>query len=1064
VYEVLGPQTDSAWPASDFAAQAEQVRTALARLKESDAALENLPLWHGWAHQKLWQRAGETLGSAWGVAADADRVREYLASLAELRPIDNPEGRKIEADRRALDACLQLEEAGADVSQTATNLESVWSEMSAEHVNRLANALANRVAGLDDLDAIGPVRAALATAREVRPAAADEIEPAVLRLGVRELRLRLAQPTAPDWIALGREAAELDAACARRNVVADRWMLKAARAECAMEGADPAKAEQAAAAARTLLGEIGSEQAASQSYDDYVAIVLDAMSRPSGARARDAARDRAGRLLAAWAAASANAAGEDWTAWQTPARRKRSADLLLDAAESVTGLADAATRGGPRDPFAAAGDQNRAALAEETYGWLQAALAMSDADVDRDLRLNLAAAACYKSPPDYALAAEQVGLYAPSQVEIQPRLIEALALREGEPSRALATFANLVDELRDRKQPRGEVFRWVLKPALELAETQSPGSVEPELSATLARLYAALGRFVQEDVDPGQFALAGGAASSAEETAFLAFDKAVAFAPQSIDYHVDRGLAHLEWKGAQTDFDALYDDDIKFWKEDAAARPTPGAYSLLARMKIWQSRRPERSIKEKAELLAEATDFCRLATENDQTADNALQLVWYSTALVELVNYTSDERVMREHLELACQKADAAKAYAFAPHPERPFLAKGNALEDFGWVLQDHSRWPEAIGEFTEAERSARGNDDEPARDKALLNRGRARYKYAASGKDPQSAEDLELAIADLAEAAESGGLTPKYQAEAHYWQTNSYLAQKNFPAAEASQAKGVEIIGPAGDSWVTHQLKWASVPVSHARHLLAEGGSSATQVEELYAAARVRYGAVFTGRERSIRPDHRAEAFGNLAQIRLAQNQPEQALQDYARVLAESKFENPTTRIDLLLQMSLYITDQRTGVFAKGDNGAKSIAAADEALKLLARDPALDLDAVEPPPAADPVRVAEGYAARAYALQETYFGNKKPADLVNSLRSFKAAVRFNPRLRASREWRKDVSAMSIACSRVEKEAVKKVEFLESAKEFVLDPVTKQPLEGLQDAAKKLADERKKHP
>lgn len=1054
VYELFGPASAASWLGADFNSRAEQLRLALARLGEFEGALASLPVAYDWAFQELWKRADSTLDLAWDEANPGDAQREFLQSLASLPPAEGAEGRRSLADRQALETLHDLRSPQSNVGDLLPKLAGLWPEMTATRVKTLAAALQVRVADGADLPLFDLATRALAEAQQARPAIAEEIEPLAIELGVGELRLRLAQPAEPDWKSLAEKCESLDEACTRRNVAQHRWLLRAARAECAIEAA--AKDEGSQAVAREWIRDIPADQAAGQSYDDYVATLVEPPPA-AGARGRDAARERAERLLGAWS----RPGGDGWQGWQTAPRRSHSAARLLDAAEAVAGLGEAAVRASPRDPFSAAGDQ-AGALADRTFSWLQAAREMAGSKVDRRLHLNLAAAACYKSQPDLALAAERIGLYAPEKPDTQARLIEALALRESDPARALPTFADLVDELRGRELPRGDVFRWVLEPALQAAKRQSAHAVAAELSPALARLYAAWGRFLQEDSNPSQFALADSPSFNADEAAYLAFDKAVSFDPENMAYHVDRGLARLEWQGAQTDFDDLYNADIRSWKEDAAAQPTPGGYSLLARMRIWQSRRPERSIREKAALLDEAIAFCELATKDDNSPDNALQLVWYSTALVELVNYTAEDKAMHDRLELACQKAEAAKRYAFAPHPERPFLAKGNALEDFGWVLGVHTRWEEAIAEFTEAERSARGNDDQPARAKALLNRGRARLKYTQSGADRQADEDLTLALADLQEAAESGLLPPKYQAEAYYWQTNVSAAQKDFAAAEQSQAKAVEAIGPDGDSWVTHQLKWADVPVRHARDLLAQGGQENPEVERLLAAARDRYQAVFAGKQRSIRPDHRAEAFGRLAQIRLTQKQPDQALQDYDQALADVRSDSPTIRIDLLLQMSLFITDQRTGVFAKGDNAQKSVAAAEEALHLLGRDPTKDLVAAQPEPADDPVRVAEAYAARAYALQETYFGKKKAPDLLESLRSFQTAVRVNPRLRTSREWRKDVAAMSIASSRLEKDPAKKLEYLTSAKEFLVDPATRQVLEGLQDSSKKLADELKK--
>jgi hypothetical protein len=269
--------------------------------------------------------------------------------------------------------------------------------------------------------------------------------------------------------------------------------------------------------------------------------------------------------------------------------------------------------------------------------------------------------------------------------------------------------------------------------------------------------------------------------------------------------------------------------------------------------------------------------------------------------------------------------AERAAGVTGRPHPHRALNLLGSAEEDFGWLLQDESRYPHALRAFNEAVRAAEeafGSLLEP-----LVHRARCRFKLVDAGvsdscldretlakaeevcgEDLSDQQQLDAAIADLNLAMNEAarGATEFDKSEALYWLARTHawraMAASDPQAAGADWEKAeehlrgcLEIRKALGQDWAVYQRDFARLALDQGRF------------DD--AAARLR--EVLDSTADYVQPEDKSLAATLLAQVYLAQDRIQEAF-DVCQARLAAVPQRSLAETDVLLAASSLISRRR--------------------------------------------------------------------------------------------------------------------------------------------------------
>jgi tetratricopeptide (TPR) repeat protein len=529
--------------------------------------------------------------------------------------------------------------------------------------------------------------------------------------------------------------------------------------------------------------------------------------------------ERDGNLAqAAETLVQAVAAGSGPAVLQKKERRDHAIEILQGAVSQERSKKDD-RNAGLNLPFASA------EAAARVYGWLTKARFLSEAS--RDLRINWALAAGQKTPPDgqtvLALTADLLKDGSGKDLTDKDRTLLLLIEAPAQAARgdlaggkaALQTYLQVYREL--QKRPEGSriapvpLFKGVLEPGLQLGDQAQPRFKDRQFDAMLARLYAAKGRLISENVpEPWSFP----ATKSAREVAFEAYQRASELDPENAVYLVRRAFARLELlyqgKGGRSVLKQLRSDAEK---AKTLNKDYPAACGLLAEIMHIEARfesDPATRLKKFHEAVAEYDRAVALAdAHKDKEPDEDLAdiLIYRSAACVDLAHYVFDPKNKQEaskYIHAAKRDAERATQIADSSHPEYALAALGNALEDLASVVEEEpaKNFRAAVDVFTQATRLV----DNQA--KVWCDLGRAEYKWATLGKG--GAKVLESAAVHL-ERALRVDRRARAAADAAHWLALVQEQRGDFPQTKKAYDEAVALAKEQSSStWRPLAVEWA--------------------------------------------------------------------------------------------------------------------------------------------------------------------------------------------------------------------------------------------------------------
>lgn len=769
-------------------------------------------------------------------------------------------------------------------------------------------------------------------------------------------------------------------------------------------------------------------------------------------------------------------------AWAVPFRRQAGAKTLVKAAAALTGYPKA-------NLVQTLQERPAKEQAAEARQWLEWAKESLGDGVDENFYLQLAVATYYgvdtaaPSPEVCAAVCKSLDEIEAESLRSQTSRIHAEALRASSPEKALERYLNLYGALlQNTPAPTRQVlFVAVVQPSIELAEGLDRDALT-RLGSQAAQMYANWARWLETAGNPEIFRVPQGtdpAAAPIYRLVLGAYDKAIELDPrpagEKADYFVARGLAKVRLDQVSPATVAkLVEEDIVPWQDIAALKPSPRAHLLLAQAKLLEQRQPAVAYRRRVGLLDEALAECEKAVNAAPPEDRPDLRVWHAAAMVEKANLVLDDKEIREWLNkaeeaarLAIEEIDSLEQESASHVREviepNAHIARGNAFEDFGWLLGDVDRWAKADEEFGNAFAAA-GPGENPEKTnyvaaEALYGRGRCRWKWANAGG--ASAADRESLVSraenDLRRALDSGSLAPHLQAETNVWlgwisqakaaavraadSTDLAGIERELKAADEHFAKAAGIgVGEATSEFRMIRLEAA---VAHARGLRTSDRMAA---EALFREALAGAQALLTDRNEAIHVSTRAQAARLAAEIKLNLGDAAHAAEDAAQAFADAANARPPGlpsqqiaqfEIDLHRQFSALRSDW---VFARGARGrfrnadeaaqARTMAAqaqehaakAHEGLTQQGGDDVLRISHARF--LAGQARLAEVYAISNNPDPEARKTNlpRIPNLLEQAVAEYEAAVTALPRRKDTQRWRAQYARAAFLVSKLPKD------------------------------------------
>ena len=517
---------------------------------------------------------------------------------------------------------------------------------------------------------------------------------------------------------------------------------------------------------------------------------------------------------------------------------------------------------GPANPFGSVSE------AQQVAGWFTAvsgSAPVPEAWGDEALTLHLLALFHgANGQPDDALGtrlAEAV-LRLPQQLEgkklqgrAQWHLIVARCYAASQPRLSVQEYARAYERSCRGVRAR-ELWEQVVARGVGVFESglrEQAATLPPEVKLAAARLYAARAELIDRDGS-----LAGGVNDPAQLRA-AAYSEALQLVPGNASYRARRGLVRLEQVGA--DLDQVEQEDVV--PLFAPGRDLPSeAYELRGKLRLYQAGRLSvfAARNQKEQLLTEAMqDWAEALQRIDQRSeDYAGFLVRKAYVHLYLANLRDPCRddyktLVRGDLEQAVACAQQATDIRLRWRQHEALDALGNAVEDYGWLLQEYDRYQDAVEIFGQAIEAARREGLPAAR--STMNRGRCAYKALLAALTPPPArtrvrdqlqtedrwqrlalgqplaEVARMAREDLETAALDPAAPPDVKAECRLWLAR-LLPALNTPEYDAAVKEWHEALShvgsePRGANWPLFQVEAAEFFLGYSLRLRGEPAGS---------------------------------------------------------------------------------------------------------------------------------------------------------------------------------------------------------------------------------------------
>lgn len=531
----------------------------------------------------------------------------------------------------------------------------------------------------------------------------------------------------------------------------------------------------------------------------------------------------------------------------------------------------------------------------------------------------------------------------------QWHFILARAYEAKQPRLAVQSYAEAYERASRGVRAR-DLWEQVVARGLELFESKlkpQAATLPQEVRLAAARLYAAKAELMDRDTSLAQ----GAEGATPALLKADAYAEAVQLVPENASYRARRGLARLELPG--TDLKQIETEDVE--PLFAPSRELPyEAYELRGKLRLYQAGRVSvfAAREQKEQLLTEAMGDWAEALRRIQPRSPDYPAFLVRKAYVHLYLANLRDPCHDDYRALVAADLDTAVAAArqAVDIPRRwreheAFDALGNAIEDYGWLLQEHQRYEEALGVFTQAIEAARREGLAAAR--STMNRGRCAYKAVLSALGPppkkraagEAAETEDrwmrmacgLTLADLARAArddlETAALDatapPDVQAECALWLARLLpaLSPPEFDAAVEQWRAALAHIGtdPHAANWPLFQVEAAEYFLAYAQRLRADdrARSNALLDEARKYAQRV----VDVAAEAGIGMPYRLRAVRVLQTVLAIDGRPAEALALYEALTRGLAEQNPAQRqmlVEILCQQARFML----GVAALKVNG----------------------------------------------------------------------------------------------------------------------------------------------
>jgi len=576
-------------------------------------------------------------------------------------------------------------------------------------------------------------------------------------------------------------------------------------------------------------------------------------------------------------------------------RRLRAMEILSEAAERTARLHD----GDPPNIDRLADPFSSKSAADKVHAWLSVVDGWEcpDQTRQRQMRQNLAVAAYYRTHDeeqkkiDDQLANTLTTLLVGDDehaAEVQILLIHAATCPSAQTALALECYSKALkrSEALDKDLVLDQYER-IVEPALKLEVAGIPDDARP----SLASLWNAKGRFIELDRDVET--RAHEATSDAIKAQIDAFSEAIRLEPSNVAHHIQRGLARL--RADHPDSDAIQSEDIVPILVNGEPA-SPEAYFLRGLWRQFTSRSISvAKAEEKFSRLDEAIADLReaAATSPRQARSYAHVLVMLSSALVEKANARpGDEAVESWLTEAAALAKTAVEEFPHRPRPQQAFIARGNALEDFGLLLKINNGYQTAIEAFDQAVSAAALTEIDPAEAKA--NRGRCLYRLVAVEMkgDPQALRAnklvgdrtlkayLQQAKNDLDDAIGSGAIRSSSKARAYCYRARVHSLENEYENAYGLLKNAIKIASDVAPADVPRYRVESAVAALAAGARQKNPETSKKWYTDATGAAR----AVIETKDVTVAT--RVEAVNCLVKIYLEQTKIEDALQTYVQSL----------------------------------------------------------------------------------------------------------------------------------------------------------------------------------
>ncbi|MBX7169080.1 MAG: protein kinase [Pirellulales bacterium] len=515
-------------------------------------------------------------------------------------------------------------------------------------------------------------------------------------------------------------------------------------------------------------------------YRAYVAAIVGSYREGSTAPAAD-------QLVALFDAGQPQTA-----ALALPDRKQRAAQRLVSAAQRAAGLP-----AGDAKALNAALDVLTWKLPAEAAGhlpeWLATAERLDPAGNQpaRDLLATLAWGAGDDRLDEAASKAtaliEQHGLVNAQTLHLLARagIRQYTQAAAGESSGKLAAAIASLHALGAHVLPAGakptrEVYDLVLRPACELDATgKLDESLTPDSRRQLARLYA-------ESAEALAIQPTWEADTFGSDLVFRRWERAVNLDPDDPQYRLQRGLARLEIdrlnRLTSADVETAFADAAKSDRASvesavaAAAADSPlrlWADYLDAQLRFHDAER-ERDAGKRSELFLQAAALFERVVKSLPVDERPTALVRCGDAYLRSANYLfstnpkpddAAKQEIRQRLTAAIEHAIAAISdYPQRSNPQHAFTLRGNAQEDFPWLLAElPEKYLDAAQDFEQAVHLAEAEGQPFQLDFARYNLGRCQAKLCEMAWQnkasfaPQGEPDLPAPFQDVYRVAAQG-------------------------------------------------------------------------------------------------------------------------------------------------------------------------------------------------------------------------------------------------------------------------------------------------------------------